>query len=54
MDIVTLFPFIIILFYLIIIGSILYLIYSWVRKFISLREEQNELLREVIRKLDEK
>ena len=52
MDYFSIFPIIIILFYLIIIGSILYLIFSWVKKFISLREEQNELLREIIRKLD--
>ena len=52
MDYFSIFPIIIILFYLIIIGSILYLIFSWVKMFISLREEQNELLREIIRKLD--
>ncbi len=47
----SLFPFFIIIFYLAIIGSILYLIYKWVSRFIALREEQNELLREIIRKM---
>lgn len=54
MGLFTLFPFIIVIIYLAIFGGILYLIYSWVNKFISLREEQNELLREIIKKLDNK
>lgn len=46
------FPILFVLFYLFIIGSVLYLIYTWVTKFIRLREEQNELLKEIIRRLD--
>ncbi len=40
--------------YLAIIFGILYMIYKWVNKFISLRQEQNELLREIIKKLENK
>ena len=40
--------------YLAIIFGILYLIYKWVNKFISLRQEQNDLLREIINKMDSK
>lgn len=46
------FPFLIIVFYLMILFGILYLIYKWVNKFIVLRQEQNDLLREVISKMD--
>ncbi len=45
-------PFLIIIFYLAIIVGILYMIYRWVNKFISLRQEQNDLLREIINKMD--
>jgi len=48
------FPILIVLFYLTIIGVVSYLIYTWVNKFISLRKEQNDLLREIIKKLDNK
>jgi len=41
-------------FYIAIIAGIFLLIYSWVRKFIALREEQNDLLREIIKKMDNK
>jgi hypothetical protein len=40
--------------YLAIIGGIFFLIYTWVNKFISLRQEQNDLLREIIKKMDHK
>jgi hypothetical protein len=30
------------------------LIYTWVNKFIVLRQEQNNLLREIIKKMDHK
>ncbi|MGQ7871233.1 hypothetical protein [Sunxiuqinia sp. sy24] len=40
--------------YLSLIVGILYLIYRWVSKFIALREEQNDLLREIIDKLESK
>ena len=47
-------PFLIAAIYLAILGAIIYLIYTWVTKFIKLREEQNELLREIIQKMDHK
>ena len=31
---------------------IFYIIYKWVNKFISLKEEQNNLLREIIKKME--
>jgi len=42
----------VVLFYFVILGLILFLIYTWVTKFISLRQEQNNLLREIIKKMD--
>jgi hypothetical protein len=51
MNAFTFFPIVIILFYLAVIIGILYLIYTWVNKFISLKQEQNELLKEIIRKM---
>ena len=40
------------IFYLAIFFVILYLIYTWVNKFIALRQEQNNLLREIIKRMD--
>ena len=42
------------LFYLAILVVVFYLIYTWVNKFISLKKEQNDLLREIIKKMDSK
>ena len=42
------------LFYLTILGVVFFLIYTWVNKFISLKQEQNDLLKEIIKKLDNK
>jgi len=39
-------------FYLALIFCLFFLIYTWVNKFISLRQEQNDLLREIIKKMD--
>jgi len=39
-------------FYLALIFGLFFLIYTWVNKFISLRQEQNDLLREIIKKMD--
>ena len=47
-------PILISLFYLTIIGAVFYLVYTWVTKFISLKEEQNNLLREIIKQLENK
>ena len=40
--------------YLAILAGIFYLIYTWVNKFIVLKQEQNDLLREIIKKMDQK
>ncbi len=52
MGIFSFFTILIVIFYLAIIVGILYMIYKWVNKFISLRQEQNDLLREIINKMD--
>jgi len=38
--------------YLAVLAGIIYLIYTWVTKFIQLKQEQNDLLREIIKKMD--
>ncbi|WP_163717040.1 hypothetical protein [Mangrovibacterium lignilyticum] len=38
--------------YLLIVAGILYLINTWVNRSVDVRKEQNELLRELIRKVD--
>ncbi len=48
----AIFPLLIGIVYLAILGGIFYLIYTWVSKFIELRQEQNNLLREIIKKMD--
>lgn len=50
----TFFPFLMMIVYLAIPAGIFYLIYTWVNKFIVLRQEQNDLLREIIKKMDTK
>ncbi len=45
-------PFLIVFVYIAVIAGILYLIYTWVNKFIALRQEQNNLLREIINKME--
>lgn len=54
MDNLIFLPFIIGIIYLMFIIGIIYLIYTWVNKFILLKQEQNDLLREIIKKLDNK
>ena len=54
MDGFMIFPILISLFYLTIVAAVIYLIYTWVTKFISLKEEQNNLLREIIKRLENK
>jgi hypothetical protein len=48
------FPILIGIFYVVILFGIFYLIYKWVQKFISLKQEQNDLLKEIIKKMDDK
>ncbi len=43
-----------VLFYLTVLGGILFLIYSWVMRYFKLKEEQNQILREISDKLDSK
>jgi len=52
MGLFAIFPLLIGIVYLAILGGIFYLIYTWVSKFIELRQEQNNLLREIIKKMD--
>jgi len=40
--------------YLVIIAAVFYLVYTWVNKFISLKKEQNDLLREIIKRMENK
>lgn len=54
MGLFALIPIFFILIYLVIFAGILYLIYTWVNKFIVLRQEQNDLLREIIKRMDTK
>jgi hypothetical protein len=44
--------FLIVVFWLAILFAIFYLINKWVNAIISLRRQQNDLLREIIKKLD--
>jgi len=52
MGLFTFLPLLFVFFYLALIIGILYLIYTWVNKFIALKQEQNDLLREIIKKMD--
>jgi flagellar biogenesis protein FliO len=54
MRISVLFPILGIVFYLAIIICIIYIIYRWVNKIITLKQEHNDLLREIIKKMDVK
>ena len=45
--------FISIFYFALILGAI-YFIFTWVNKFIALRQEHNELLREILKKMDNK
>jgi hypothetical protein len=54
MGIFTILPLFIFMVYIAILVGILYLIYTWVNKFIVLRQEQNDLLREIIKRMDTK
>ncbi len=47
-------PLLILLIYLIILFGILYFFFNWKNQSISLKKEQNDLLREIIKKLESK
>lgn len=42
------------IFYLAPVVIVFYIIYRWVSKFIALRQEQNFLLREILKKMEER
>lgn len=46
--------FIVMVFYLAIFAGVLYMVYTWVNKFLALKKEHNELLREILKKMEEK
>jgi len=52
MQFFPLLPIFIGLLYLAFIIGFIYLIYTWVKKSFSLRQEQNDLLREILKKMD--
>ncbi len=52
MGIFSIFPILLVLFYLAIIFAILYLVYTWVTRIISLKEEHNDLLKEIIKRIE--
>ena len=54
MAIMTLLPVLMVLIYFGVLIGILYLIYTWVNKFIALKQEQNDILREIAGKMGEK
>ncbi len=54
MQISVLFPILVTIFYLAIVICIIYMVYRWVNKIISLKQEHNDLLREIIKKMDVK
>ena len=43
-----------ILIYVALVVAILYFIFKWVNTFIQLKQEHNELLKEIIKKMDSK
>lgn len=47
-------PFILGLAYLTCFVTVWFIIYRWVKTFIHLKREQNELLREIVNKMDDK
>lgn len=48
------FPILVLAFYLTLIGGIIYFVYKWVTIIISLKQEHNELLKEILKKMDKK
>lgn len=50
----SIYAILVVLFYLAIFAGVFYLVYTWVNKFITLKKEQNDLLREIIKKMGEK
>jgi len=43
-----------ILIYIVLVVSILYFIFKWVNTFIALKKEHNNLLKEIVDKMDKK
>jgi hypothetical protein len=51
MSTLTFVPFLFVIVYLAIIFGIFFLVFTWVNKFITLKQEQNDLLREISKKM---
>jgi len=49
---ILIFPFLIMAIYVGLIVAVVYFIFKWVNTFIALKEEHNDLLREIINKMD--
>jgi len=47
-------PILILCVYLTVIFGVFYFIYKWVTAFISLKQEHNDLLREILKKMESK
>ncbi len=41
-----------IFFYFLILGTIVYVIFKWVNRYFAIKEEQNDLLRDIINRFD--
>jgi len=54
MGIFPFFPIIAAMIYIAIIIGLFFLIYTWVKKSFSLKQEHNDLLREILKKMDNK
>ncbi len=42
------------LFYLVLIAIAIFFIFTWVNRYFTLKREQNDLLREIVQKMDKK
>ncbi|SHJ69359.1 hypothetical protein SAMN04487911_1313 [Arenibacter nanhaiticus] len=51
---ISFFPYLSIILYLGLIFGSIYMVFKWVNKFISLKQEQNDLLRDIVKKMDAK
>lgn len=50
----SIFPFMVLIIYLTIIIVAFYFVYTWVNKIISLKQEHNHLLREILKQMENK
>jgi hypothetical protein len=52
MSVFSFLPVLFILLQFVIVGVVVYFIYKWVNRFFFLKQEQNDLLREIAKKMD--